>query len=192
MQHTLPELPYSVDALSPYISRETLEYHHGKHLQTYVDNLNKLIVDTKYADMTLEEIVKNSDGAIFNNAGQVWNHTFYFFGFTPNGLGKPTGKIAEMIEKDFGSFEAFQEQFTASALGNFGSGWTWLVINTQGILEIVNTSNAGTPLTQDGITILLTCDVWEHAYYIDTRNSRPKYLENFWQIVDWERVNSLV
>jgi len=188
MQHTLPQLPYNMNALSPYISEETLQYHYGKHLQTYVDNLNKLIPGTQYENMTLEEIVKQSEAGVFNNAGQIWNHTFYFLGFSPKSGQTPGEKTLELIERDFGSFEAFQEAFTASALGNFGSGWTWLVQNADGKLAIVNTSNAGTPLTTDGVKILLTCDVWEHAYYIDTRNSRPKYLENFWNILDWERV----
>lgn len=191
MTHELPKLPYEKGALSPYISAETLEYHYGKHHQTYVDNLNKLIVGTEFETLSLEDIVKKAPaGPIFNNAAQVWNHSFYFFGFTPNA--KPiSGKILELINRDFGSFDAFKSAFTASALWNFGSGWTWLTISPEGKLEIVNTSNAGTVLTTDK-KALLTCDVWEHAYYIDTRNARPKYLENFWNLVDWERVESFV
>lgn len=192
MTHELPKLPYALDALAPYISAETFEFHYGKHHKAYVDNLNNFIVGTEFADLSLEDIVKKAPaGPIFNNAAQVWNHTFYFLGLTPNSSKFPRGKIAELINRDFGSFDAFKENFTKSAIGNFGSGWTWLVLNTDGKLEIVNTSNAGSVLTTDK-KALLTCDVWEHAYYIDTRNARPKYLENFWNLVDWDRVESLV
>ncbi len=193
MKHELPQLPYELDALQPYISKETLEYHYGKHHKTYVDNLNNLIIGTEYENLSLEEIVQKSlSGPIFNNSAQIWNHTFYFFGFSPKSTLTPEAKTLELIERDFGSFEKFREEFTKSALWNFGSGWTWLVINQDGKLEIVNTSNAGSILTHEWKKALLTCDVWEHAYYIDTRNARPKYLENFWQIIDWKRVDSLI
>ena len=192
MTHELPKLPYALDALAPYISAETFEFHYGKHHKAYVDNLNNFIVGTEFADLSLEDIVKKAPaGPIFNNAAQVWNHTFYFLGLTPNSSKVPSGKIADLINRDFQSFDAFKESFTKSAIGNFGSGWTWLVLNTDGKLEIVNTSNAGSVLTTDK-KALLTCDVWEHAYYIDTRNARPKYLENFWNLVDWDRVESFV
>lgn len=193
MKHELPLLPYELTALEPYISKETLEYHYGKHHKTYVDNLNNLIVGTEYETLSLEDIVKKSLlGPIFNNAAQIWNHTFYFFGFSPKSTLTPEAKTLELIERDFGSFEKFREEFTKSALGNFGSGWTWLVLNETGKLEIINTSNAGSVLTHEWKKALLTCDVWEHAYYIDTRNARPKYLENFWQIIDWKRVEGLI
>lgn len=191
MKHELPKLPYEMNALEPYISSETLEYHYWKHHKAYVDNLNNLIVGTEFENMSLEEIIKKAPAwPIFNNAAQVWNHTFYFFWLTPKT--KPiSGKTAELINRDFGSFDVFKELFTKSAIWNFGSGWTWLVLNTDGKLEIVNTSNAWTILTTDK-KALLTCDVWEHAYYIDTRNARPKYLENFWNLVDWERVEEMM
>jgi len=186
MTHTLPPLPYAIDALAPHISAETLEYHHGKHHQTYVDKLNGLIEDTEYADMPLEKIIKQAPaGPVFNNAAQIWNHTFYFDGFVPtNESSLPEGELAAAIDTAFGSFAEFQTAFTDSAVNNFGSGWTWLIRQADGTLAIVNTSNAATPLTSDA-TPLLTCDVWEHAYYIDTRNARPKYLENYWQIINW-------
>ena len=187
MAHTLPELPYAKDALEPHISSETLEYHHDKHHQTYVTNLNKLIEGTEFADASLEEIIKKSSGGIFNNAAQVWNHTFYWNCLSPNGGGEPSGALADAINSAFGSFDAFKEKFSTSAATNFGSGWTWLVKNADGSIEIVNTSNAGNPLTSEQ-TPLLTCDVWEHAYYIDYRNLRPKYVENFWSLVNWEFV----
>lgn len=187
MTHTLPPLPYELDALAPYISKETLEFHYGKHHQAYVTNLNKLIVGTEFENLSLEEIIRKSTGGIFNNAAQVWNHTFYWNGLTPQSSGKPSGALAAAIDATWGSFDAFVEAFTASAAGNFGSGWTWLVKNADGSLAIVNTSNAGTPLTTDAKP-LLTCDVWEHAYYVDYRNARPKYLENFWKLVNWEFV----
>lgn len=187
MTHTLPPLPYELDALAPYISKETLEFHYGKHHQAYVTNLNKLIAGTEFENLSLEEIIRKSTGGIFNNAAQVWNHTFYWNGLTPQSSGKPSGALAAAIDATWGSFDAFVEAFTASAAGNFGSGWTWLVKNPDGSLAIVNTSNAGTPLTTDAKP-LLTCDVWEHAYYVDYRNARPKYLENFWKLVNWEFV----
>jgi Fe-Mn family superoxide dismutase len=185
MTFELPKLPYEMDALAPYISRETLEYHYGKHHQTYVNNLNNLLPGSGLEGKNLEQIILNSTGGIFNNAAQVWNHTFYWHSLTPNGGGEPSGKLADAINKKFGSFAAFKEAFTKSATTLFGSGWTWLVQNTDGSVDIVNTSNAGTPLT-DGKTPLFTCDVWEHAYYIDVRNARPKYLENFWAVVNWK------
>lgn len=184
MRHELPTLPYDLDALSPHISRETLEYHYGKHHQTYIDNLNKLIVGTEFEHKSLEDIVKTSSGAIFNNAAQVWNHTFYWYCLSPNGGGQPAFKLAEAINVDFGSFDVFKEKFSTTAATTFGSGWAWLVKNSSGKLEIISSSNASTPLTTDNIP-LLTCDVWEHAYYIDYRNSRVKYLEHFWHLVNW-------
>ena len=185
MTFTLPELPYSKDALTPHISAETLEYHYGKHHQTYVTNLNKLIAGTEFESMSLEEIIKKSKGGVFNNAAQVWNHTFYWHCLSPKGGNEPTGRLAEAITKHFGSFEQFKDQFTQTAITTFGSGWAWLVQDTAGDLKIISTSNAGTPMTE-GLTALLTCDVWEHAYYIDYRNARPNYLNAFWALVNWE------
>lgn len=185
MAFTLPELPYALDALEPRISKETLEYHYGKHHQTYVTNLNNLIEGTDMANDSLEDIVKKSSGGVFNNAAQVWNHTFYWNSLSPNGGGEPTGALADAINAKWGSVDNFKAEFNKSAAGNFGSGWTWLVKKADGSLDIVNTSNAGTPLTTDDVPVL-TCDVWEHAYYIDTRNSRPQYLENFWALVNWD------
>ncbi len=187
MAHQLPPLPYAPDALEPTISKETIEYHYGKHHQTYVTNLNNLVADGEFKDASLEEIIQRASGGIFNNAAQIWNHTFYWNGLSPNGGGAPTGALAEAIDKAFGSFDEFKQKFAASAAANFGSGWTWLVKNGDGGLEIVNTSNAANPMT-DGKTPLLTVDVWEHAYYIDYRNARPKYLEEIWNIVNWEFV----
>ena len=185
MEHKLPELPYALDALAPTISKETLEFHYGKHHQTYVTNLNNLIKGTEFENASLEEIVKKSSGGIFNNAAQVWNHTFYWFGLSPNGGGEPTGALAEAINAKWGSFDEFKKAFNAVAAGTFGSGWAWLVKAADGSLDLVSTSNAATPLTTDK-TPLLTCDVWEHAYYIDYRNSRPNYLEGFWKLVNWD------
>jgi Fe-Mn family superoxide dismutase len=189
MAHELPALPYAIDALEPTISRETLEFHHGKHHQTYVTNLNNLIPGTEFENASLEEIVKGSSGGIFNNAAQVWNHTFYWNCLSPEGGSGPSGALADAISSAFGSFDEFKKQFAGSAATNFGSGWTWLVKNADNSLEIVNTSNAGNPMT-DGKTPLLTIDVWEHAYYIDYRNARPKYLEEIWGIVNWSFVES--
>ncbi|WP_413664796.1 superoxide dismutase [Fe] [Microbulbifer sp. CNSA002] len=189
MAFELPELPYAKNALAPHISEETLEYHYGKHHKTYVDKLNGLLEGTADADKSLEEVIKSSSGGVFNNAAQVWNHTFYWNCLSPNGGGEATGAIAEAINAAFGSFDQFKEAFTTSAVNNFGSGWTWLVKNADGSVAIVNTSNAATPLTEEGVTPLLTCDVWEHAYYIDYRNLRPKYMEAFWALVNWEFVN---
>lgn len=187
MSFELPALPYEKNALEPHISAETLEYHYGKHHNTYVVNLNNLIKGTEFEGKSLEEIIKTSTGGIFNNAAQVWNHTFYWHCLSPKGGNAPTGAVAEAINKAFGSFDAFKEELTKSAIGNFGSGWTWLVKKADGSLAIVNTSNAATPPT-NGDKPLLTVDVWEHAYYIDYRNARPKYLENFWALVNWEFV----
>ncbi|MGI6549115.1 MAG: superoxide dismutase [Syntrophomonadales bacterium] len=184
MEHKLPALPYSRDDLSPVISAETIDYHYGKHHQAYVNNLNKLIAGTNYESMELTDIIKQSSGGIFNNAAQVFNHNFYWNSLKPNGGGEPTGKLAEAIDNYFGSFAAFKEKFTATAIATFGSGWTWLVKNADGSLAIVSTSNAGTPITDEKIP-LLTCDVWEHAYYIDYRNARPAYVEQFWNLVNW-------
>ena len=186
MEHTLPTLPYALDALAPYISKETLEFHYGKHHQTYVTNLNNLIKGTGFENSSLEDIIKQSSGPIFNNAAQVWNHTFYWMGLKPNGGGAPKGALADAINARWGSFESFKEEFAKCAVGTFGSGWAWLVKKADGSLELVSTSNAATPLTTAGSKPLLTCDVWEHAYYIDYRNARPKYLENFWNVVDWD------
>ncbi|MGE5380551.1 MAG: superoxide dismutase [Methylocystaceae bacterium] len=187
MEHQLPALPYSKDALLPVISPETIEYHYGKHHQAYVNNLNKLVAGTEFADMDLESIIKKSSGSIFNNAAQIFNHNFYWKCLNPNGGGEPTGKLADSINQNFGSFAAFKEKFTATAIAAFGSGWTWLVKNTDGSLGIESTSNAATPITEEK-TPLLTCDVWEHAYYIDYRNARPMYIEKFWDIINWDFV----
>lgn len=188
MAHKLPELPYAKDALAPHISAETIEYHYGKHHQAYVTNLNNLIQNTEFESASLEDIIMKSSGGLFNNAAQVWNHTFYWNCLSPNGGGKPTGKIATAIDKTFGGFDEFKQRFTQTALTTFGSGWAWLVKNKDGSLEIVSTSNAGSPMT-NGQTALLTCDVWEHAYYVDYRNARPKYVESFWNLVNWDFVN---
>lgn len=187
MTHVLPKLPYEMDALQPYISKETLEYHYGKHHKAYVDNLNKLIPGTEFENMSLEDTIKKSSGGIFNNAAQIWNHTFYWHCLTPKSAGEPTGKLADAIKKKFGSFDEFKKAFSETAIKTFGSGWGWLVKNSNGDLEIVSTSNAGTPMT-DNKKALLTCDVWEHAYYIDYRNARPTYVEKFWEIVNWDFV----
>ena len=186
MEHKLPELPYAMDALEPHISRETLEYHYGKHHKTYVDNLNKLIPGTEFEKLSLEEIIKKSSGGIFNNAAQIWNHSFYWNCLSPKG-GEPGGDLGDAIKKSFGSIDEFKQKFSQTAITTFGSGWGWLVKNAAGDLEIISTSNAGCPLTE-GKTPLLTCDVWEHAYYIDYRNARPKYVETFWKIVNWDFV----
>lgn len=183
----LPPLPYALNALEPHISKETLEYHYGKHHQAYVTKLNELIPDTGFENASLEEIIQKSTGPVFNNAAQVWNHTFYWHCLSPQGGGEPSGDLAKTIASTFGSFAAFQEQFTKTAIATFGSGWAWLVKTSSGALEIISTSNAGTPMTEHK-KALLTCDVWEHAYYIDYRNLRPKYLEAFWKLVNWEFV----
>lgn len=184
----LPDLPYAKNALEPYISEETLEYHYGKHHQTYVNNLNNLTVWSDLDNEDLEDVIKNSEGGVFNNAAQVYNHTFYWNCLAPNAGWEAKGEIAELINRDFGSFEEFKEKFSTSAATNFGSGWTWLVKTPEDKLEIVNTSNAGTVITTDNKP-LLVIDVWEHAYYIDTRNARPVYIEKFWNLVNWDFVN---
>lgn len=185
MEHTLPALPYAMDALQPHISKETLEFHYGKHHQTYVTNLNNLIKGTEFENASLEDIVKKSSGGVFNNAAQIWNHTFYWNSLSPKGGGKPAGALAAAIDAKWGSFDAFKEAFTKSAVGNFGSSWTWLVRKADGSLDIVNTSNAATPVTTADKP-LMTCDLWEHAYYIDYRNRRPDYLGAFWSLVNWD------
>ena len=185
MEHTLPALPYALDALQPHISKETLEFHYGKHHQTYVTNLNNLIKGSEFETSSLEEIVKKSSGGVFNNAAQIWNHTFYWNSLSPKGGGQPSGALAAAIDTKWGSFDAFKDAFTKSAVGNFGSSWTWLVKKADGSLDIVNTSNAATPLTTADKP-LLTCDLWEHAYYIDYRNRRPDYLGGFWSLVNWD------
>jgi Fe-Mn family superoxide dismutase len=185
---TRPTLPYSLDALAPYISQETLEFHSGKHHQTYVDNLNKLILGTPFESLSLEEVIRTSTGGIFNNAAQVWNHTFYFDSLVSVFDILHLGTLRNAIEAKWGTLENFQSEFNTVALATFGSGWAWLVKNADGTLDIISTSNAATPLTNSEIVPLLTCDVWEHAYYIDYRNARAKYLENFWKIVNWAKV----
>lgn len=187
MEHKLPDLPYALDALQPHISKETLEFHYGKHHQTYVTNLNNLIKGTEFENMSLEDIVKKSSGGMFNNAAQVWNHTFYWFCLKPNGGGQPTGALADAINKKFGSFDEFKKQFAQTCVTTFGSGWGWLVKNADGSIELMSTSNAQSPMTS-GKTALLTCDVWEHAYYVDYRNRRPDYVAAFWNLVNWDFV----
>ena len=185
MAFTLPELPYSKDALAPHISAETLEFHHGKHHAAYVNKLNELVAaDNALAGKSLEELIKTTSGGVFNQAAQVWNHTFYWNSMAPKAGGEPTGAVLEGINKSFGSFSAFKEKFSAACAGQFGSGWAWLVKDGSG-LAIVATSNAGNPMTE-GKTPVLTCDVWEHAYYIDYRNARPKYVEAWWNLVNWD------
>ena len=186
-KHELPDLPYAIDALEPHISAETLQFHHGKHHASYVDKLNGMLPGSEFESATLEDIIQGASGGMFNNAAQIWNHSFYWNCLSPNGGGTPDLKLGEAIDQTFGSFEAFKDQFAAAALGNFGSGWTWLVRNNAGGLEIVNTDDAENPMTQDYLP-LLTCDVWEHAYYIDYRNKRPDYIAAFWQLVNWEFV----
>jgi Fe-Mn family superoxide dismutase len=186
-QHELPELPYSKSALEPHISAETLEYHYGRHHATYVEKLNKLIPGTEFETASLEEIIRQASGGIFNNAAQVWNHTFYWNCMSPDGGGEPQGGLARAIDDAFGSLDEFKDRFSEAAATNFGSGWTWLVRNPKGQLEIINTGNAGNPMTGN-MQPLLTCDVWEHAYYIDYRNARPKYIEAFWNLVNWDFV----
>jgi superoxide dismutase len=185
MEHTLPPLPYGMDDLAPHYSRETLEYHHGKHHKAYVDNLNKLQQGTEFASMSLEEIVKKASGGIYNNAAQIWNHTFFWNCMKSAGGGEPDGALGKAIAEKWGSYGAFKEAFTKSAVGNFGSGWTWLVKKSDGSLDIVNMGPAGTPLTT-GDKPVLTVDVWEHAYYIDYRNARPKFVETYLdKLVNW-------
>ncbi|MCX8566267.1 MAG: superoxide dismutase, Fe-Mn family [Glomeribacter sp. 1016415] len=185
MEHTLPALPYAKNALVPHMSEETLEFHYGKHHQTYVTTLNKLIVGTEFENLSLEDIIKKASGPIFNNAAQIWNHTFFWHSLSPQGGGQPTGALAEAIQQQWGSYEQFKEAFAKVAIGTFGSGWAWLVKKTDGSLDLVSTSNAATPLTTDAKP-LLTLDVWEHAYYIDYRNVRLKFVEAFWNMVNWD------
>ena len=186
MEHKLPPLPYAMDALAPHVSKETLEYHYGKHHQAYVTNLSNLIKGTEFENMALEDIVRKSSGGVFNNAAQVWNHTFFWSCMKPGGGGQPSGALADAISRKWGSFDAFREAFSKSAVGNFGSGWTWLVKKGDGSVDIANTSNAGTPLTTAD-KALLTIDVWEHAYYIDYRNARPKFVETFLaNLANWD------
>lgn len=187
MAFTLPELPYSQDALMPHMSPETMSFHYGKHHKAYVDNLNKLVPGTEFEKMTLEQTILKSTGGIFNNAAQVWNHTFFWHCMAPKAGGEPKGEVMDAINRDFGSFAAFKEKFADTAVKQFGSGWGWLVKQKDGKLAIVSTSNAGTPMTE-GHTALLTCDVWEHAYYIDYRNRRPDFLAAFWNLVNWDFV----
>jgi Fe-Mn family superoxide dismutase len=187
MSYELPKLPFAKDALAPHISAETIEYHYGKHHQAYVDNLNRLVPGTEFEGKSLEDIIKTSSGSIFNNAAQVWNHTFYWNGLSPSGGGEPAGDVMKAVNSAFGSFEKFKEEFSKTAVGTFGSGWAWLVKNSDGSLGIESTSNADTPL-KSGKTPLMTCDVWEHAYYVDYRNARPKYVDAFWNLVNWEFV----
>ena len=186
MAFELPALPYAIDALAPHISQETLEFHHGKHHATYVAKLNGLVEGTDLANKSLEEIIKTSEGGVFNNAAQIWNHTFYWNSLSPNGGGEPTGALSDAINAKFGSFADFVAAFNDKAVNNFGSSWTWLVKTADGSLDIVNTSNAATPLTDEGVTPLMTVDLWEHAYYIDYRNVRPNYLNGFWALINWE------
>ena len=187
MNHQLPKLPYSLDALEPFISRRTLEYHYGKHHQAYVNNLNKLIQGTEFENLSLDDIVRKAAGGIFNNGAQVWNHTFYWNCMKPKGGGEPIGSLLTEINKYFGSFGNFREKFSTAAATLFGSGWAWLIRKENGTLEIVQESNAGNPM-RNGATPLLTCDVWEHAYYLDKQNARPDYIADFWKLVDWDSV----
>jgi Fe-Mn family superoxide dismutase len=191
MAFTLPELPYSKDALTPYLSTETLEYHYGKHHQAYITNLNNLTRGTEWERKSLEDIIRTAEGGIFNNGAQVWNHTFYWNCLRPHGGREPQGKLAEAIQKNFGDLPTFKEQFTKAGLGQFGSGWTWLVKENSGRLSIMATANAMNPI-REGKTPLLTCDVWEHAYYIDYRNERARYIENFWNLVNWDHMAKLL
>ncbi|GAA0665886.1 MULTISPECIES: Fe-Mn family superoxide dismutase [Rheinheimera] len=186
MAFELPALPFAKDALLPHISPETLDYHHGKHHNAYVVKLNSLVEGTEFAGKSLEDIIRTSQGPVFNNAAQIWNHTFYWNCLSPNGGGEPTGALAAAITAQWGSFAAFQTAFNDKAVNNFGSSWTWLVKKADGSLDIVNTSNAGTPLTDSSVTPLMTVDLWEHAYYIDFRNARPTYLNAFWALINWE------
>lgn len=185
MTHELPQLHYANNALEPAISAKTIEFHHGKHHQAYVNNLNNLIKGTNFEDASLEQIICEAEGAVFNNAAQIWNHTFYFNSFAAKPQSEPTGNLLKLIETEFGSFSSFKEQFTKAASTLFGSGWAWLVLNKEGKLEIMQTANANNPL-RNGFKPLLTCDVWEHAYYIDYQNRRPDYIAQFWNIIDWK------
>jgi Fe-Mn family superoxide dismutase len=188
MAFSLPKLPYANDGLEPVISEKTINFHYGKHHQAYVNNVNNLVKGTEFENASLEEIIQKAEGGIFNNGAQVWNHTFYFMQFNPDGCHEPKDELKSAVEKKFGSFEAFKEAFTKAAATLFGSGWAWLVVDKNGQLIIVQTSNAGNPM-RDGMKPLMTCDVWEHAYYLDKQNARPKYIEDFWKIVDWKVIS---
>jgi len=188
MAFSLPKLPYAANALEPVISENTINYHYGKHHQAYVNNVNNLIAGTPYEDASLEQIIMETEGGIFNNGAQVWNHTFYFMQFSPDANTEPGGELKSAIDAKFGSFDAFKDAFSKAAATLFGSGWAWLVVNGNGELEILQTSNAGNPL-RDGKKPLLTCDVWEHAYYLDKQNARPQYIADFWKIVDWKVIS---
>ena len=187
MAFNLPELPYALNALEPHITKKTLEFHYGKHHQAYVNNLNNLLPGSGFENASLEDIIRESSGGVFNNGAQIWNHTFYFTTFSPDAKGEPDGNFANAIAKEFGSFDDFKTQFTSAAATLFGAGWAWLVKNDLGVLSIIKESNAGNPL-KVGLTPLLTCDVWEHAYYLDYQNRRPDYLKAFWEIIDWKAV----
>ncbi|MEE9392580.1 MAG: superoxide dismutase [Planctomycetota bacterium] len=189
MPHTLPDLPFAMDALAPHISKETLEYHYGKHHAAYINKLNDLIPGTEFENSSLEEIIQKASGVMYNQASQVWNHTFYWNSMSPKGGGEPSGELAAAIDKSFGSFAEFKTKFSAAAAGHFGSGWAWLIKTADG-LEITSTHDAGCPLS-DGKSPVLTCDVWEHAYYVDYRNARPKYIEAWWNLVNWDGANAL-
>jgi len=189
MAFELPKLAYGMDALAPVIDKQTMEFHFGKHHQAYVNNLNNLIQGTKFENASLEEIIKGAEGGIYNNGAQVWNHTFYFSSFKPNGGGEPKGELAEAINVSFGSFSEFKEQFSKAAATLFGSGWAWLVKKNNGVLEVIQESNAGNPL-RAGLIPVLTCDVWEHAYYLKYQNRRPDYIGDFWSILDWDIISS--
>ncbi|HSN50117.1 MAG TPA: superoxide dismutase [Bacteroidales bacterium] len=187
MSFELPKLPYKLNALVPYISEETLDFHYGKHHQTYVNNLNGLVPGTEFENASLESIIKKAEGGIYNNAAQVWNHTFYFESFALDGRKIPSGVLADAINSSFGSFDGFKDQFNKAAATLFGAGWAWIVKNDDGSLQIIQESNAGNPLRK-GLKPIMTCDVWEHAYYIDYRNRRPEYIKSFWEVLDWELV----
>ncbi len=191
MAFELPPLPYAIDALEPFISKRTLEFHYGKHHQAYVNNLNNLVPGTEFEGKSLEDIIKSSGGGVFNNGAQVWNHTFYWNCLAPNAGGTPTGTMEDAIVASFGSFESFKDQFSKAAATLFGAGWAWLVKTPAGKLEIIQESNAGNPL-KDGHTPLLTCDVWEHAYYIDKQNRRPDYIADFWNLINWNAVKDKI
>ncbi|MCD4735856.1 MAG: superoxide dismutase [Bacteroidales bacterium] len=191
MKHELPPLPFKPDGLEPFISQKTIEFHYGKHHQAYVNNLNKLIPGTEFAEVSLEVIVKKATGGIFNNGAQVWNHSFYWNCLSPSGGGSPDGVLRDKIYSAFGSFEEFKSKFSHAAATLFGSGWVWLVKSPDGELEIIQESNAGNPM-RSGYVPLLTCDVWEHAYYLDKQNKRPDYINDFWEIVDWKKISERI
>ena len=189
MKFTQPKLPYTPDALAPVISQETVDYHYGKHEKAYIDNLNRLVEGTSFADMALEEIIKSSDGPLFNNASQAWNHIFYFFQFSPTGRREPEGPLADKIVETFGSVDEFKKKFEEAGASIFGSGWVWLSTDADGNLFLTQTSNAGNPMTQ-GLHPLMVFDVWEHAYYLDYQNRRPGYLHALWDILDWSVIET--